>query len=186
METTSIHRVFSSLPPFLCCCIQIVVVVPYSVYTTVCTHQLTVTATLQTPTCNPRWQKRHREGKQKQTFTNICIPDNTDFYSHTMAGQLVTAIVVTFRLSKPLALFCVWTHSSVPRRSHLSWRQKAAVPPRDAFLWLGETFALYVCLHVYAISSKVVSYPHACSQQPRGAHIYCRPCWTNMVGTYNT
>lgn len=44
-------------------------------------------------------------GNLKQTFTDACIPHNAAFYSLTMAGQLLTAIVVTFRLSKPLALF---------------------------------------------------------------------------------
>lgn len=35
---------------------------------------------------------------------------------------------------------CVWSNSSVPSCSHLSWWQKAAVPPWDAALWLWQMF----------------------------------------------
>lgn len=63
-------------------------------------------------------QAEQRREDDSETHTHACTrtheePDNTDSCGNTIAWQLVTAIVVTSKLSRPLALFsvCLYVHT---------------------------------------------------------------------------
>lgn len=106
----------------------------------------------QIPSCNIHCQKYHCRVKLKKTIANICIADTTDFYSHTMAGQLATAIEVALRLGKPLALFsvrldCVNTLQCPLPLSSVMATEGCCAATRCLSLVVTDV-SLYICLHV--------------------------------------
>lgn len=79
-------------------------------------------------------------------------PDNADLCSNTMAWQLVTAIVVTFRLRRPSALFsvclyCMNTLQCLHQLSSVMATEGCCATMRCCSLVMTDV-SLCMCLHV--------------------------------------